>query len=398
MSNTNDIIGRMKAETTFGTAPSGNWNVQRIAADSLKTAMATTVSDELGSRRVKDVARTDSKVEGGLTARWSYGAQDDWLLAALMADQADTWAAAVTTTLSASITLEAIAAGNKLLAAGVTSLNWATAHTPGRWIRVKGFATNGAEFRCRLVSFETTSTTNDTAVVDGITLVNESAIDSGEIEQGAHINDGNTFRSWSWERAYSDIASNFRVFSGLVFGGMNLSARAGGLTDITTTMLGKGEVFATSTAAGTPVAAPTNRLINGVDHVRAVLVDGTSFPMSEWGVAIQNNLRERNIFGELGPESIGTGQFNATINMNAYYANNTNLAKYLAFTDTSLALEVLDAHGNSYILHSPSGNFTDGSAFPQGSNQDVFVPLAYASKETTLGALTMQFQVARWPV
>ena len=388
MSNANDVLLYHKKESVYGTLPTGNWATMRIRGHSLKTELATEFADELGNRRVKDVARTDRKVRGDINCRWSYKNADDLFLMALMASEADTWAAVVVQTL----TLTAASADNSIVrSAG----DWAAdGYLAGRWIRVKGLTTNGTEFRCRIASHSSATK----IIVDHITLVNEGPTASCEVEQGGYITDASTERSWAFENNYVTPASNFRQWAGCEVDTLRMAVSAKGLAEITAGIVGKVETFSASTAAGTPTAALTDRLINGVDHVRAVFIDGASLAMADWSCDIANNIRERNTFGNLGPTSLGAGQFNATVNLNSYYSGNTQIAKYLAFTDTSLAFEVKDTAGNSYILHWPLGNFTDASGFPTGNNTDIMAPLAFASKEYTLGALTMQMQIARWDV
>ena len=397
MSNSNDVLTYLKEESTYGTAATGNYATLRITGETLKTVLATQASDELGSRRVKDVARTDRKVEGQINARWSYKNTDELFRGALCAADVAAWSTVITSVVDATNTLSCPATPNTIKWGGASPQSWtALGYAVGDWIRVKGFTTNGSEFRCRITAIANGTATNDLATVDHFTTATESGITSGEVEKGGTITDGSTEHFYSMERRYSDLASNFRMFTGLEVGSLNISCRANGLAEISASMLGKLETFASSTGAGTPTAAQTGRLINGIDHVRAVLIDGTEFSMSEWSIAIQNNLRERNVFGELGPESIGRGQFGTVISMNAYYANNTNLAKLLAFTDTSSAFEVLDASGNSYIIHCPAGNFTYGSATPEGNNTDVRQPLVFTSKESS--TYSYQTRIVRWDV
>lgn len=388
MSNANDVVGYLKEETTYGVIATGNYQTVRIRSDDLRLETATEFSDELGSRRVTDVARIDRKVSGSLGLRWSYKNPDELFRGVLCAPEAAAWSTVVTQ----SLTITAASADNSLVrSAG----DWAAdGYLAGRWIRVKGLTTNGAEFRCRIASHSSATK----IIVDNKTLVNEGPTAAMEVEQGAYITDGSNEHFYSWERKYGDLASNFRNYTGLEVDTLNMSVNAKGLAEMTFAMRGKTSNFTASTSAGTPVAALAGRLINGVDHVLAILNDGTAVSLSDWSCAVNNNLRERNVFGTLGPESMGRGQFNATASLNGYYSANTILAKYDAFTDTSLALDVKDASGNSYILHWPNGNFTEGSAPATGNNTDVMQPLAFASKEYTLGALIMQMQIARWDV
>lgn len=388
MSNANDVVNYMKEETTFGTLATGNWDTIRVRGDLLKLETATENSDELGTRRVTDVVRTDRKVSGTIPMRFSYKNSDPIFRGALCAPEVAGWATVVTQVL----TITAASADNSLVrSAG----DWAAdGYLAGRWIRVKGLTTNGTEFYCRITSHSSATK----IIVDNITLVNEGPTASVEVEQGGYITDGSTEHFYSWERKYGDLASNFRTFTSLEFGQLNFSVNAKGLAEITATCTGKTSTFSATTSAGTPVAKQTGRLINGIDHVSACLEGGTAVAMSEWSFTVNNNLRERNVFGTLGPESIGRGQFNATVNLNGYYANNTILAKYDAFTDTSLAFKVRDASGNAYVFHWPNGNFSDGSGMPTANNSDVFQPVTFQSKEYTLGALVMQMQIARWDV
>lgn len=398
MSNANDVLLTFKEETTYATLPTGNWQTTRLMGDTLKLETATQPSDELGSRRVKDVARLDRKVTGAIRKRWSYKDSDEWFRGMLCAPEAATWSTVITSVVDATNTLT-FTAPNLIKWSGASPQSWLTlGYAVGDWVRVKGAVTNGTEFRARIIVIANGTATNDLATIDHKTIITEAAITSGEVEKGGFIKDGTTEHSYSAERNYVVPASNFRNYTGLEVAQGAISINAKGLAEITFTMLGKTSAFSTSTVAGTPVAALTDRLINGVDHVRAVLNDGTAFSMSDWNMSVNNNLRERNVFGTLGPESLGRGQFNSTIGLDGYYSTNTILAKYDAFTDTSMAMEVRDAAGNSYIIFNPNGNFTDGSASPEGNNTDVRMPIQFSSKEYVGLGGTFQMQIIRWDV
>ncbi|HZL99390.1 MAG TPA: phage tail tube protein [Planctomycetota bacterium] len=387
MSDANRITTYRKKQSAFGTQATGNYQTERIAGETLALETGTIASDEIESgRMVTDVARTSRQVSGGTTRRWSHTAQTDWIMSMLMSDQAD----AGTTVVTQSLTITAASADNSLVrSAG----NWASdGYVAGRWIRVKGLTGNGAEFYCRITSHSSATK----IIVDHVTLVNEGPTGSIEVEQGRHWNNGVTERLWSIERAYGDLASNFVLYRDMVVAGGSFAVRADGLVDMGFDFMGSTEIFNSSTQAGTPVAAPTNRLVNGVEHMKAVLVDGTAFGMSECSWRANNNVRARLELGSLGPVSFGYGRFNCEGELVAYYSGNTNLAKYLAFTDSGLALRALDAHGNAGIFHWPAVNWTSGTRQGQRTDDDVFQRMAFMSKKHATWGYQMQF--AEWDV
>jgi len=391
MSDTNRLTLYSKKQSAFGTQATGNYQTYRFAGESLATVTGATPSDEIESgRMVTDVAQTARHTEGPVRARFSYGAYDEWLAAALQADQADTWQAVQTDTLAAGKTLQAIAAGNILRTAGASKIVWAN-HGLGRWIRVKGFATNPATIWCRI-----TAIAGDDATVDHVTLVDEAAIASGEVERGPYITNGVTERLYSHEIKYGDLSSNFVLWRDQTIAGMNFAVAADGLVDLGFNWMGAQEIFNTSTQAGTPVASTDKRIINGVSHIKAVMLDGSTFGMSKLSWQLSNAVRQRLELGSLGPVSFGYGRMTCEVDLEAYYANNTNLAKHLSFADVGLAFRVVDIDGNAYVIHWPAGNFTAGTRQGERTDDDVFQKLHFMSKKhNTWG---YQMQIAKWDV
>lgn len=384
MADTSEVELYYKAESTYGTVAGGNGKALRYVSSSLAQKQETVASNEItGDRQIADHIRVDVGVEGATQHEMSAGALDD-LLEAGLCSAAWTGGATVTAT-----TISCASADNSIndSGSGFGSI------VAGQWIRVTGFTTNGATFFAKVVTQTTAK-----LVVSGITLMNESAGPSVTVKQGDYITNGSTFRSFTLETKFSDLASVFAYHTGCVINGFNIQVPTKGILTAGFNWIGKREFSSASTNMGTPTAAPTNSVKNSIDDVLMAMEGGFAaaniIQIVDGSLTIANNARKDNAVANLGPIQVGLGDFALTGAFKIYFATQTLLDKFRNRTASSFGLLVRNSSGLGYMLEVPSVIYSVGEHPVPGKNQSVIANIEFAArKDPTLGRT---IRIHRW--
>jgi len=386
MSDANQIdLFYKKNGGSYGTIPAGNGKTIRLTGESLEGTTAKTKSKEIRKdRQSTDIIRTGVGVTGEISGELSYGAFDDFIEAALLSSA---WAGTVTiagTNISCSASDNSINSGSSAFV-GISA---------GQFIRVTGFTTNGA-----LIWARVTSATTAKLIVSGITLVNESAGASISVKASDKVQVGTTLPDFVFERAHTDVASTFADFVGCGFDSMEIGIDAQGILTIKFGVFGKQEQANTSTQMGTPTAAATNNVLNGVDHPYRTWEGGvsTANAMSAMAITLRvsNKLAGRNELGNLGPTSLRAGDVDVTGTLKAYFVSNAIKTKYLAFTTTAFAFLVRDASNNAYVFELPAVKFDSCKTLAGGVGTDCIADMTFeAFRDATVGNTLVIHRIA----
>lgn len=396
-SDTNRVALRIRKETSYGVLPgSPVFQNLRYTSESFKQDTESTQSQEIRSdRAVSDIIRTGVAASGEIGFEMSYGSYDE-IMSAVLGDT-DTAFSAIHT-ISASTGISADNATNSFTSSGLFTV--ANGFTAGAWIKVSGFTTTGAANN-RIWKIRTRTSDNN-IVVEGGVVATKTSGDPVTIVRGGSIRTGTTLATFTVEKEFTDQSNNFEYIRGVAFDRMSMEISPDGIMTGSFTTLGRrGESgTATLSSGGTPTAATTTPVLNGIDNVLLIMegFEGThaapNLTITGFNFEIGNNLRTRQEVGTLGATSLGTGTHDVTGTVMFYYpdANNTLLDKYLNWTASSFAIAVGESatSNNVYVFDFPQVRFTDGSRNATGINDDVMVDLAFqAYLDPTLG-YTMQ--------
>jgi len=383
MSDANRIRMSYIAEDTYGETKTGsNLQTLRLTGESVKMDTDTTSSNELRSdRQTSDIIRNNISASGSIEWEMSYGAYDDLIAAWLMSSG---WSSPVSVTAT---TIAAVNATNSITDSG----DGFGTLVAGQWIKVSGFdtAANNGYFK-----IETAAAGEIT--VSGGTLTDESAGESVTIQMGGQVTQGTTSTSFNIERAYTDIAGEFVLNTGMMVssGSMNISPDQ--IITGSFDFLGRQAASMAASAGTGYTAAPTNSVMNAIDNVNVLLSDGSSFSAREFSLSLNNNLRTRLQIGHLGAISIGTGTVDVTGSLTAYFQSSADMDKYRNFTTTSIAIALEDVSGNGYVIELPSVKFTDGTDNASGKNTDIMATLNWSAFMDATEGITIR--IARFPI
>lgn len=227
-----------------------------------------------------------------------------------------------------------------------------------------------------------------TLTVSGVAVVVEGAA-TITIRAGAFLSNGTTQDSYTIQKGFLDVASEFEYNRGCTIGGMSLSVTADAVITGSFTVMGARQTSGTVDLASANTTVPTNDVFNGVDNVLAVFEGGLTtadvVSVTELSFQANNNLRDRKVVGTLGAQSIGSGSFNVTGSLKAYFTSKTLLDKYLNFTKSSLSIIIKSSSNTGYVIDLPAVKYTDGGRVAGGQNDDVMADLSFiAYRDSTL--------------
>lgn len=358
-------------ESTYGVTPAVAFKEMRFTGEGLNKNIENILSNEIRSdRQVTDLIQVDADVSGSINFELSYGAFDDFLVAAL-------YSAGWSTPVAVSATdISAASADNSFntVAEDFTGDNISV----GQWIEVRGFTTNAVNNGY----FKVVSVAATKLVVSGATLVDETAGDTITIA-GSMIRNGVTETSFTLEKEFAD-KTQFFLYNGMIVGSMGLNFNvkeilAGSMNFEGTNLT----VSGTTSSTGAPTAAASNQIMNSVSHFQRLREGGSeintsaSYFVSDVGINLSNALRPQKALGVLGSTSIGAGRCAIDGTLKGYFEDEVFVNKFLNGTETSLDWYVEDNAGNAYYFTLPRIKIETLAVNAQGIDQDVLLDGAY---------------------
>ena len=383
MSNASQVQLSYQKEVTYGVDPAGTRKVQRFTSESLKRTQQFLKSREIdATRQIPAQTRVDVGAAGGVSGFLSYGAYDDWFEWLLQADA--TWSTETSLTDSATISANNT---NHFL----DSANGFTTITVGDWIRTTGW-TNAANNGYWKVSVKTSD--GDITVVGGTTVTEAAGAGTRDITVGQAITNGTTFASMVIEKKFSDI-TRFETLTGMSLDKATIALTPKKEITVDFSFVGKIDAAAGASAGSGYTAAPTNPIMNGVGNVTAIREANAAITLSELRLNLTNALRTRNVLGTLGPDSLGSGAFEAEGDFEGYYASDSLVSKSDADTETSLAFIVVDANSKGYVVDIPSVKLTETERLATGVDGDVMAKFKFAAFKNATEAKSCR--IVRFP-
>lgn len=378
--DTNRVTLAYDKETTYGTAPTGSgiYRLLRYASDSLSQNTATKKSAEIRSdRNVTKVVRTGAEVSGDIVCELSKDAGFEELLQSCLQDTS-TWTPITPITTTISITAPSTIADSGSGMGGIAVGDFIILHS----------CANAANNRPMRVL----TATSASLTVDNADLVTEAAtapvLVQGKAIKNEAVAAGSAIDSYSVEREFTDVSSEFAVYRGCTIDGFTISVTADDFVNITFNVMGKDDERPRPTSSkdsGTKIAAGTATQFNAVDDVSAVTENNIEYDVTAFEVIVNNNHHARQVVGTLGPISMGSGTCEVSGSVSLLFSASTQVDKHLAFTETGLDLMLYNGTNDAYVIEIPSLQFTSGDTVSGGQSQDVVAELSWeAQQETTV--------------
>jgi hypothetical protein len=332
---------RYVAEATWNTTPeTPTMKILRSTKDTLAPTRGNTKSAELrGDRGITDVRLGNKRTGGQIGSEFSYEGQEDLLESALYSAFATTY-----NVTGASITVAATAktytrATGDYLADGVMI---------GDKITFSGFAktgNNGVKVVANVSALVVTVTVN-TGLEDESGGGNEAFTTTQK-----RLKIGTTEKSFTIERAFTDIGQ-YEIFTGQIVAKMGLSVKPETIVGLTFDMVGGGVTYDTDPLDADPTAAATGSPFDS--FTGSILEGGTAIAIvTSLDLSLNNSAEPRFALMDQVAKFVSNGRGDVTGSLSAYFADQTLKAKFLAETESSLVLTLLDLVGVGYRITLP---------------------------------------------
>ena len=415
MSDANRVALYALKETTFGVTETGNYKELRFTSESLKAGQNSVVSNELRSDRQRtDTIRTNVSATGDIAFELSYESNEDLWVALLQAGVGTGYvdnSAAEFDADVATVNLEVVAqTGSAHAYIQRASGDWSSdGYAIGDWVRTSGFSNseNNSVFRVMAIS------TTDLFLAGENAMVAETAGQGDRlVELADDMVNGTTFDSFTIIRHNTDLGSDagdgaYRTFTGCAPASAQLTVNPEAVVTGSFSFVGTGGSTSDTASLGTTVAANTNVVLNGIDHVVAVMegykTSSRAFhgqDITSFNFTFNNNLEPLTKVGFLGAFDVSSGTIDITGQIQAYLsdpdtANEVQgsvgmLTKFEAETESSLAIVFEDTAGNLWVLDFPRIKFTDAEAGTPGVNQQVIANMSFQALRDTQTGYTIK--------
>lgn len=189
-------------------------------------------------------------------------------------------------------------------------------------------------------------------------------------------------QSLTVETGFNDISQFFQS-DGLRAGTFSLSVASGSIVTGTIGLQGK-ETKRTAVeklglAPYTVLAAPTNQVMNATTNVGTIQLNGVDLVTAIQSIEFsgESSLRNQAAVGNKFPAGIGTGRFNLTGTLVAYFANADLYNAFIDHTTVSLSFDFTDLDSNVVSYTFPALKFTADPISPAGIDQDILENLEF---------------------
>lgn len=194
------------------------------------------------------------------------------------------------------------------------------------------------------------------------------------------LKNGVAAKSFTLEKTFENGATdNFHRFKGAQPNTLNLSLEAnrevtGSFDFLAMTM----ESATTAISGATYTAATTTEVMNAADNVANLAITGVSSPrVTRMDLSITNNLRSKNAIGSKYAFGIGSGRFQVTGTLEAYFENTSLYDLFLTNVATDMSFDIGGVSSAKYNFDMNKLKFTDGEVIAGGNDQDVMARMQF---------------------
>lgn len=210
---------------------------------------------------------------------------------------------------------------------------------------------------------------------------------------GDVLKNGTTQKSFTLEKKFEvGSTDQYHRFTGAVVNSMNLKMEAGAVVTGTFDFLAKGFVSDQAIISGaTYTAANTNSVMNAaVDFGSLALTGASGIELMSLELNVTNNLRQQRVIGSLDSRGIGTGRFEVTGSLTAYFEDEALYELFINGDPSDLTFTLTDSAGNEYEFVVGNLKFETASVAAGGNDQDVMVDMTFRGLYDSGDAATLK--------
>jgi hypothetical protein len=365
-------------EVTSGVTPSAALRLVRNTGSSFNFNIATVQSQELVSTAdVQDIVPSAGTSGGDLNIEYSF-AEYRPFVASVLRSAFSTPVALTATTIG--FTLNTItSSANAFVPANLL---------PGMWVSISGSSVPANNGIAKIVS-----TTAGAITVSHKTFTVSAAGPNVTIKS-LSVRNGTTPKTFSFEEQYTDLSSTFVYYKGMMATQLTLNAASGQIVSGAFAFQGMDAGTGTGTiGTGADLAATTNPLMNAVNNLGTVFIDGspaTGVYFKSINLTANNQPRTLDAIGNLFPICIGTGTLDAKFAVVAYFEDVSFFTKLRNSTGFSLSYSFLDSAGNRVVVDAPRVKVDTASLDGKAINSDVMQNLSFTVLRDTVSPYALQ--------
>jgi hypothetical protein len=191
---------------------------------------------------------------------------------------------------------------------------------------------------------------------------------------------GNTENSFTIEKTFETGATDqYHRFTGAIASSMSLSAQIDQVVTGSFEFLGKGASTDQAIITGaTYTPGPSNPVINAATNFANLAITGVTSPeVTAINLNVTNNLRTQKVLGSLDARGIGTGRFEVTGDLTAYFENEELFDLYLNGTSADLSFKLGGASSLNYVFDMGTIKFETGEVLAGGNDQDLLAVMTF---------------------
>lgn len=381
--DSNDLELSYAAETTWGTSPSGTYQKFRVNSEGFSESKSRTRPGEIRSDGQAAAAVTqDVSSSGNIQFGISYGNVDDLWAGALNG--------AWTTALNISATTIVADADTSQFQGSAGAFNSVQV---GQWVKVAGFGVAGANGFFRVTA---KAGDGDTITVSPSPAEDANAGGSTITVRGSMLRNGTTFTSFTVQKRLG--ASLGFAYPGTYFTGGQINARRGDFFSGTLDALCRSEEKQEVALGSGFTAAPTNKVMSVVTHLKSVALDGGALAakimsvnstFQKEGAAAQYAVSSSGVDGTKA-QGMRKGTFTANGTLEAYFSDYALYDKYKAEEEVNTSYRVTDGAGNTYIVTYPVVVLGKSTITAGGPNSDVMANFEFGADPDPVTGCTLQ--------
>jgi uncharacterized Zn-binding protein involved in type VI secretion len=206
-------------------------------------------------------------------------------------------------------------------------------------------------------------------------------------------------QSFTVEQGFADV-SQYMKLTGMRVGSFTLALNAGEIVTGSVALQGKETTTHQATVIGqspyTALSTTATPVLNATVNVGNVYKNGEVLASALQSIEINGEaaLRNQSAVSSKFPAGIGTGRFNLTGSLTAYFETLDLFDNFIQHDTISLAFDFLDNDKNSYWFTVPALKITSDPIAPGGIDQDVLEEMEFVAFRDA--SLNTQFMVDRF--
>jgi hypothetical protein len=191
-------------------------------------------------------------------------------------------------------------------------------------------------------------------------------------------------QSFSLETAFNDI-NQYQIQRGMRVGSWDLNVQSGEIVKGKYSFQGRDtQMLASSILSNTPytpVGSTTTEVMNATTNVGSLKKNGVSLASALQSIELKGDasLRAQNAVGSKFARGVGTGRFNLTGTITAYFENTVLYQHFIAHETIGLSFDFSDIDGNINSYTIPAIKITSDNISPEGIDKDVMEPLEFVA-------------------